>query len=139
MNTDNKPALTSLPHKTYRQVTYGNHLTLWEPCDWYFITGSDKEVCLRLRLEKSEIASATEAVSNLLAMMIMGTLGICEIEPEDGKFFSITWPTYTGTTINPIPRPIAHFLKEFSLISPKHKQEAEEIREWIRTNLPLPF
>lgn len=138
MDTDIKPTTTSLPHKKYKQVTYGEHVTLWEPYDWYSMPASS-QLCLTLRLKKSEIASATEAVSFLLAMVIMGTLGVCEIEPEDGEFFSITWPTYTGFTTKPIPHPIQQFLKELSLISPKHKQEVKELHKYILGNFPLPF
>ena len=93
-----------------------------------------------LRLKKSEIAAAaSEAVSILLAQLIMGTLGGCEIEPEDGEFFTISWPTFVGSSHDDTPAFIYQFLKEYALISPEHKQEAKEIREWIRTNYPLPF
>ena len=125
--------------KKYKQVTQGKHLTLWEPYDWFYISGKDQGMCLTLRLKKSEIATAIEATSFLLAQMIMGTLGRCEIEPEDGEFFSITWPTYLGMATHPIPKPIEQFLKEISLISPEHKQEANELRNYIHSNFPLPF
>ena len=134
MNTEFKP--DPLPQWPGEQVTYGKHLSLWEPN----IQRAGTEVYLALRLKKSEIAAtASEATSFLLAQMIMGTLGRCVIEPEDGEFFSITWPTYTGSTIDPIPYPVEQFLKELSLISPKHRQEIKELRKYIHNNFPLPF
>ena len=139
MDTEFKPPLLSLFHKGAKQVTHGKHLTLWEPNDWSYISGGGAEVCLTLRLKKSEIATASGAVSFLLAQIIMGTLGRCEIEPEDGEFFSITWPTYIGLTTSAIPTPIEEFLEEFSLISPEHKQEVVKLREWVHSNHPLPF
>ena len=125
--------------KVYRQVTHGKHLTLWEPYEWHYISGKDPEMCLVLRLKKSEVATAIEATSSLLAQMLMGTLEKCKIEPEDGEFFSITWPTHLGTTTRPIPEPIEQFLKEISLISPEHKQEVNKLRNYIHCNFPLPF
>ena len=139
MNTKSKPSLLSLFRKGAKQVTHGKHLTLWEPSDWNYISGGGTEVCLTLRLKKSEIATASEAVSFLLAQMIMGTLGRCEIEPEDNEFFTISWPTFVGSPHHDTPMFIYQFLKEYALISPEHKQEAKEIREWIRNNYPLPF
>ena len=118
------------------QVTYGKNLTLWEP----LIHRAGTAVCLTLRLKKSEIAAAaSEATSFLLAQMIMGTLGGCVIEPEDGEFFTISWPTFVGSWYDDTPLIIYQFLKEYALISPEHEQEAKEIREWIYTNYPLPF
>ena len=134
MNTEFKPdPLTQWPEE---QVTYGKHLTLWEPN----IQRVGAEVCLKLRLKKSEIAAtAIEATSFLLAQMIMGTLGRCIIEPEDGEFFTLSWTTFVGSRHDDTPPIIYQFLKEYALISPEHKQEAKEIREWIHNNYPLPF
>lgn len=134
MNTKFKPdPLTQWPGE---QVTYGKYLSLWEPN----IQRAGTEVYLALRLKKSEIAAtASEATSFLLAQMIMGTLGRCVIEPEDGEFFTISWPTAVGSRHDDTPPVIYQFLKEYALISPEHKQEAKEIREWIRNNYPLPF
>ena len=134
MNTEFKPDL--LPQRPGTQVTYGKNLTLWEP----LIHRAGAEMCLTLRLKKSEIAAAaSEAVSILLAQLIMGTLGGCVIEPEDGEFFTISWPTFVGSRHDDTPPIIYQFLKEYALISHEHKQEAKEIREWIHTNYPLPF
>ena len=134
MNIEFKPdPLTQMPGM---RVTYGKNLSLWEP----FIHRAGTKVYLTLRLKKSEIAAAaSEAVSILMAQLIMGTLGGCEIEPEDGEFFTISWPTFVGSRHDDTPSIIYQFLKEYALISPEHKQEAKEIREWIRTNYPLPF
>ena len=134
MNIEFKP--DPLPQRPGTQVTYGKNLTLWEP----LIHRAGTEVYLALRLKKSEIAAtASEATSFLLAQMIMGTLEGCVIEPEDGEFFTISWPTFVGSRHDDTPPIIYQFLKEYALISPEHKQEAKEIREWIRTNYPLPF
>jgi len=134
MNNECKP--DSLPQWPGEQVTYGKYLSLWEPD----IQRVGTEVYLTLRLKKTEIATtASEATSFLLAQMIMGTLGRCVIEPEDGEFFTISWPTFVGSRHDDTPAFIYQFLKEYALISPEHKQEAKEIREWIHTNYPLPF
>ena len=134
MDTKFKP--DPLPQRPGTQVTYGKNLTLWEP----LIHRAETAVCLMLRLKKSEIAAAaSEAVAILLAQLIMGTLGGCVIEPEDGEFFTISWPTFVGSRHDDTPPIIYQFLKEYALISPEHKQEAKEIREWIHTNYPLPF
>ena len=134
MDTEFKP--DPLPQRSGTQVTYGKNLTLWEP----LIHRAGTAACLTLRLKKSEIAAAaSEAVSILLAQLIMGTLGGCVIEPEDGEFFTISWPTFVGSRHDDTPPIIYQFLKEYALISPEHKAEARGIREWIRTNFPLPF
>ena len=134
MNNECKP--DSLPQWPGEQVTYGKYLSLWETD----IQRVGTEVYLTLRLNKTEIATtASEATSFLLAQMIMGTLGRCVIEPEDGEFFTISWPTFVGSRHDDTPAFIYQFLKEYALISPEHKQEAKEIREWIHTNYPLPF
>ena len=134
MNTKFKP--DPLPQWPGEQVTYGKYLSLWEPN----IQRAGTEVYLALRLKKSEIAAtASEATSFLLAQMIMGTLGRCVIEPEDGEFFTVSWPTAVGSRHDDTPPIIYQFLKEYALISSEHKQEAKEIREWIHNNYPLPF
>ena len=129
MNTKFKP--NPLPQRPGRQVTYGKNLTLWEPSAWEYER-------LMLRLKKSEIGVAAEAIAVITSQMIMGTLGKCVVMPDDGEFFTITWPTDISTH-DDTPPFIYQFLKEYELISPKHKTEAEAIREWIRTNCPLPF
>ena len=134
MNNECKP--DPLHQWPGEQVTYGKYLSLWETD----IQRVGTEVYLTLRLNKTEIATtASEATSFLLAQMIMGTLGRCVIEPEDGEFFTISWPTFVGSRHDDTPAFIYQFLKEYALISPEHKQEAKEIREWIHTNYPLPF
>ena len=134
MNNECKP--DPLHQWPGEQVTYGKYLSLWETD----IQRVGTEVYLTLRLKKTEIATtASEATSFLLAQMIMGTLGRCVIEPEDGEFFTISWPTFVGSRHDDTPAFIYQFLKEYALISPEHKQEAKEIREWIHTNYPLPF
>ena len=134
MDTEFKP--DPLPQRPGKQVTYGKNLTLWEPN----IHRAGTVVYLAIRLKKTEIAAAaSEATSFLLAQMIMGTLGRCVIEPEDGEFFTVSWPTFVGSRHDDTPPIIYQFLKEYALISPEHKQEAKEIREWIHNNYPLPF
>ena len=138
MNIEFKP--DPLPQGPGTQVTYGKNLTLWEPLNEKYVDRYSEEIRLLLRLKKSEIAAAaSEAVAILLAQLIMGTLGGCVIEPEDGEFFTISWPTFVGSQHDDTPAFIYQFLKEYALISPEHKQEAKEIREWIHTNYPLPF
>ena len=133
---NNKCNPDPLPQWPGEQVTYGKYLSLWEPN----IHRAGTEVYLALRLKKTEIAAtASEATSFLLAQMIMGTLGRCVIEPEDGEFFTISWPTFVGSRHDDTPAFIYQFLEEYALISHEHKQEAKEIREWIHTNYPLPF
>ena len=133
MDTEFKP--DPLPQRPGTQVTYGKNLTLWEPLnERYYVDICTGEIRLLLRLKKSKIAMAI-----VMSQMIVGTLGNCEIVPEDGAFFTISWPTYVGSRHDDTPAFIYQFLKEYALISPEHKQEAEEIREWIRTNFPLPF
>ena len=134
MDTKLKP--NPLPQWSGEQVTFGKYLSLWD----VNIQGTGTGVYLALRLKKSEIAAtASEAISFLLAQMIMGTLGRCVIEPEDGEFFTVSWPTFVGLPPDGTPPIIYQFLKEYALISPEHKQEAKEIREWIHNNYPLPF
>ena len=137
MNTEFKPDL--LPQRPGTQVTYGKNLTLWEPLNEKYVDRYTGEIRLLLRLKKSEIGMAAEALAIVMSLMIVGTLGKCEIVPEDGAFFTISWPTFVGSRHDDTPPIIYQFLKEYALISHEHKQEAKEIREWIRTNYPLPF
>ena len=137
MNTEFKPDL--LPQRPGTQVTYGKNLTLWEPLNERYVDRYTGEIRLLLRLKKSEIDMAAEAMAIVMSQMIVGTLGNCEIVPEDGAFFTISWPTFVGSRHDDTPAFIYQFLKEYALISHEHKQEAKEIREWIRTNYPLPF
>lgn len=131
MDTKFKP--DPLPQRPGIQVTYGKHLTLWEPGNYLVV---DR---LMLRLKKSEIDKAAGAVTMLMSQMIMGTLGDCVVTPEDGEFFTITWPIDMGSAHDDTPAFIYQFLKEYALISPEHKTEARDIRAWIRNNCPLPF
>lgn len=128
-----------LPQRPGKQVTYGKNLTLWEPLNEKYAEWFTREVHLLLRLKKSEIDMAAEAMAIVMSQMIVGTLGNCEIVPEDGEFFTISWPTFVGSRHDDTPAFIYQFLKEYALISPEHKQEAKEIREWIHNNYPLPF
>ena len=137
MNTVFKPG--PLPQRPGIQMTQGKHLTLWEPVARYRIGNYTVVDRLMLRLEKSEIDKAAEAVTMIMSQMIMGTLGDCVVTPEDGEFFTITWPTDMSSTHDDTPPFIYQFLKEYALISPEHKTEARDIREWIRNNFPLPF
>lgn len=132
MNTVFKPDL--LPQRPGKQITYGKHLTLWGPSARNYVVEH-----LVLRLKKSEIDKAAGAVTVIMSQMIMGTLGDCVVTPEDGEFFTITWPTDMGSAHDNTPALIYQFLKEYALISPEHKAEARDIREWIRNNFPLPF
>lgn len=131
MDTKFKP--DPLPQRPGIQVTHGKHLTLWEPGNYSVV---DR---LMLRLKKSEIDKAAEAVTMIMSQMIMGTLGDCVVTPEDGEFFTITWPTDLISVHDYTPPFIYQFLKEYALISPEHKTEARDIREWIRNSFPLPF
>lgn len=128
-----------LPQRPGKQVTYGKNLTLWEPLNEKYAEWFTREVHLLLRLKKSEIDMAAEAMAIVMSQMIVGTLGNCEIVPEDGEFFTISWPTFVGSRHDDTPAFIYQFLKEYALISPEHKQEAKEIREWLHNNYPLPF
>ena len=137
MNTVFKP--DPLPQRPGKQVTHGKHLTLWEPDARYRLDNYSVVDRLMLRLKKSEIDKAAGAVTIIMSQMIMGTLGDCVVTPEDGEFFTITWPTDMGSTHDDTPAFIYQFLKEYALISPEHKAEARDIREWLRNNFPLPF
>ena len=137
MNTVFKP--DPLPQRPDKQVTQGKHLTLWEPVARYRIGNYTVVDRLTLRLKKSEIDKAAEAVTMIMSQMIMGTLGDCVVTPEDGEFFTITWPTDLSSAHDDTLPFIYQFLKEYALISPEHKTEARDIREWIRNNCPLPF
>lgn len=137
MNTVFKP--DPLPQRPVKQVTQGKHLTLWEPVARYRIGNYTVVDRLMLRLKKSEIDKAAEAVTMIMSQMIMGTLGDCVVTPEDGEFFTITWPTDLSSAHDDTLPFIYQFLKEYALISPEHKTEARDIREWIRNNCPLPF
>ena len=137
MNTVFKP--DPLPQRPVKQVTQGKHLTLWEPVARYRVGNYTVVDRLMLRLKKSEIDKAAEAVTMIMSRMIMGTLGDCVVTPEDGEFFTITWPTDLSSAHGDTLPFIYQFLKEYALISPEHKTEARDIREWIRNNCPLPF
>lgn len=137
MNAVFKP--DPLPQRPVKQVTHGKHLTLWEPVSRYRIGNYTVVDRLMLRLKKSEIDKAAEAVTMIMSQMIMGTLGDCVVTPEDGEFFTITWPTDMDSIHDGTPPFIYQFLKEYALISPEHKAEARDIREWMRNSFPLPF
>ena len=137
MDTVFKP--DPLPQRPGNQVTHGKHLTLWEPSERYRLDNYSVVDRLMLRLKKSEIDKAAEAVTMIVSQMIMGTLGDCGVAPEDSEFFTITWPTDLSSSHDDTPPFIYQFLKEYALISPEHKTEARDIREWIRNNFPLPL
>ena len=137
MNTVFKP--DPLPQRPGKQVTHGKHLTLWEPDARYCLDGYLVVDQLMLRLKKSEIDKAAGAVTMIMSQMIMGTLGDCVVTPEDGEFFTITWPIDMGSTHDDTPPFIYQLLKEYALISLEHKTEARDIREWIRNSFPPPF
>ena len=136
MNTRFKP--DPLPQRPGRKLTHGKNLTLWEPGVWNY-GGNYWVDRLMLRLKKSEIDVAAEAVSVVMVQMLMGTLSNCTVVPDDEGFFTIAWPTNLISAHDDTPPFIYQFLKEYALISPEHKTEAKEIRAWIRTNFPLPF
>ena len=100
MNTVFKP--DPLPQRPVKQVTPGKHLTLWEPVARYRIGNYTVVDRLMLRLKKSEIDKAAEAVTMIMSQMIMGTLGDCVVTPEDGEFFTITWPTLISSSTKKI-------------------------------------
>lgn len=136
MDTKFKP--NPLPRRLGKQVTYGKNLTLWEPSRQRY---GDKFSVERLilRLRKSEIDAAAEAVAVVMAQMFLGTMGDCVVEPNDGEFITITWPADPWSFIDQTPPFIYQFLEEYALISREHKTEAESIRRWILSNFTPPF
>ena len=136
MDTKFKP--DPLPQWPGNRVAGGKHLTLWEPSSLVFIQGS-LESSLVMRLRKSELDTAAEAVAIILSHMIMGTLGNCKVKPDDGEFFTITWLPDLTSMHDDIPPVIYQFLREYALISPKHNAEVRKIRKWLHNNFTLPF
>ena len=136
MNTKVKP--TPTPQWPGNRVAGGKHLTLWEPSRLVFIQGYP-ESSLVLRLRKSELDTAAEAVAIIMSHMITGTLGNCKVKPDDGEFFTITWLPDLTSTHDDIPLVIYQFLQEYALISPEHKAETRKIRKWLHNNFTLPF
>lgn len=136
MDTKFKP--NPLPQRSGKRVTYGNNLTLWELGEWNYEDNCRVERLI-LRLRKSEIDAAAEAVAVVMAQMFLGTMGDCVVEPNDGEFITITWSKDPWSFVDHTPPFIYQFLKEYALISPEHKTEAESIRRWIRSNFTPPF
>lgn len=136
MNTKVKP--TPTPQWPGNRVAGGKHLTLWEPSRlvsvWWY-----QESSLSLRLRKSELDVAAEAVSTILTHMIIGTLGKCKVKPDDGEFFTIIWLPDLTSAHDDIPPVIYQFLQEYALISPEHKAEVRKIRKWLHNNATIPF
>lgn len=127
-----------LPQRPGRRVTYGKNLTLWEPSRQRYGDKFSVEHLI-LRLRKSEIDAAAEAVAVVMAQMFLGTMGDCVVEPNDGEFITITWPADQWSFIDQTPPFIYQFLEEYALVSREHKTEAESVRRWILSNFTPPF
>ena len=123
---------TNLVSRQYMSpVREGKHMALWE--HWH------ESETMMLRIKKTEVDMYTSALSLLMAHMLKGTMGTCEVFPDDGKFFTIVWSNLIKSSQDEVPEAILQFLDECSLISPTHKKEADSIRTWIQSNSSLPF
>ena len=107
-------------------------------------TADDKQdllhVCHELHIHKSQLDVAANALSIVISALLLGSFdSLYAVSEENESFIRIGWRENTLSDNHSTLLLIYKFLDSYATISPVHKKEASEIKEFLLNESSLPF
>ena len=97
-------------------------------------------VCYELCLNKSQLNVAANALSIVISALLLGSFDSLNVVSEENEsFIRIGWRENTLSDNHSTLLLIYKFLDSYATISPVHKKEASEIKEFLLNESALPF
>ena len=91
-------------------------------------------------LNKSQLDVAANALSIVISALFLGSFDSLNVVSEENEsFIRIGWRENTLSNNHSILPLIYEFLDSYATISPVHKKEASEIKEFLLNENALPF
>ena len=117
------------------QITRKTNLNLWE------VAPSNLDHCYyEMRLHKSQLDAANHALSIVVGSLLLGSFESLSVVSKDNEdYIRIRWCEDLISIKDTTPTAIYEFLDSYATISPAHKEEAIEIKEWLLDTSTLPF
>ena len=117
------------------QITRKTNLNLWE------VAPSNLVHCYyEMRLHKSQLDAANHALSIIVGSLLLGSFESLSVVSKDNEdYIRIRWCEDLISIKDTTPTAIYEFLDSYATISPVHKKEASEIKEFLLNENALPF
>ena len=97
-------------------------------------------VCYEMHLNKSQLDVAANALSIVISALLLGSFdSLYAVSEENESFIRIGWRENTLSDNHSTLLLIYKFLDSYATISPVHKKEASEIKEFLLNESALPF
>ena len=122
-----------------RKSTQKSESNLW------IVTYADNKqsllhICYELYLDKSQLDVAANALSIVICALLLGSFdSLYAVSEENESFIRIGWRENTLSDNHSTLLLIYKFLDSYATISPVHKKEASEIKEFLLNESALPF
>ena len=122
-----------------RKSTQKSESNLW------IVTYADNKqsllhICYELYLDKSQLDVAANALSIVISALLLGSFdSLYAVSEENESFIRIGWRENTLSDNHSTLLLIYKFLDSYATISPVHKKEASEIKEFLLNESALPF
>ena len=121
----------------------------WSPqkskANLWLVKYSDDEhslthICYELRLNKSQLDVAANALSIVISALFLGSFDSLNVVSEENEsFIRIGWRENTLSDNHSVLLRIYKFLDSYATISPVHKKEANEVKKFLLDENALPF
>ena len=121
------------------QITRKTNLNLWE------IVPSEGASSLvnyyyEMRLHKSQLEASNEALSIVVSSLLLGSFESLSVVSKDNEdYIRIKWCENLTSSKVTTPTAIYEFLDSYATIGPVHKEEANEVKEFLLAESALPF
>ena len=97
-------------------------------------------ICYEMYLNKSQLDVAADALSIVISALLLGSFdSLYAVSEENESFIRIGWRENTLSDNHSTLLLIYKFLDSYATISPVHKKEASEIKEFLLNESTLPF
>ena len=97
-------------------------------------------ICYEMYLNKSQLDVAADALSIVISALLLGSFdSLYAVSEENESFIRIGWRENTLSDNHSTLLLIYKFLDSYATISPVHKKEASEIKEFLLNESALPF
>ena len=122
-----------------RKSTHKSESNLW------IVTYADNKQSLihdyyEMYLNKSQLDVAANALSIVISALLLGSFdSLYAVSEENESFIRIGWRENTLSDNHSTLLLIYKFLDSYATISPVHKKEASEIKEFLLNESALPF
>ena len=111
---------------------------------WVVSYSDDKQslihICYDLCLDNSQLDVAAEALSIVISALLLGSFDSLNVVSEENEsFIRIGWRENTLSDNHSTLLLIYKFLDSYATIGPVHKEEANEVKEFLLAESTLPF